>query len=553
MRAALVAAVLLVVAGIVLHALAPRFEATPRPGQIELVSGPIYRFKIKQPAFPFVLATRGKGAGTRLALSEQGEALAPIAARGDPERLLDDRGERARGHFVARGVWVYFVPSRLDDPRRRPADFRVEAQTVAGPRLFTVLLALIAVVLAYGIREWWRTVTEVPAWLIAGRDRCRAPVSRVVSRLSLGGLAALGLATALYGATCLYGLALGHAQPTAAITFLIDPRGWLQAIERYLPYGIVAMAIVGACASWLAHQELLRRADTRRAEIAIMRGWHRTGWLVVPALLVFGVSIAAWGGLARDLDNHYSAFLGHVPYADASGYYFSSLHQALHGEWVQFGARRPLAQASRDLMVLLGGFRFERIVVVQAIVLGLALNFAALRIASWRGVWVGLAFVGLMILQARFFTGSTLTEPLGLTAGLLALAVLVDAIRRQSLPHALLALATLAIALSIRMGALLLLPALVVWIGVAVADRPQRWRAVAASVAVLVAVVVLGKSLSALYAPAGALTGGNFALTLCGLSVGGDWSVSSTSFTRRNWRNLPATRRGLPPGRSGKR
>ena len=75
------------------------------------------------------------------------------------------------------------------------------------------------------------------------------------------------------------------------------------------------------------------------------------------------------------------------------------------------------------------------------------------------------------------------------------------------------------------MGALFLLPVLVVWTAFVIAPPDRRWMALASGTAAVAGVMGLGRILSQLYAPPGALAGGNFALTLCGLSVGSSWSA----------------------------
>lgn len=338
----------------------------------------------------------------------------------------------------------------------------------------------------------------------------------------------LVLASVVYAATILLGVARGDALPTATFSFLVDPAGWAQGVNRGLPYGLVLIAAIGAVAAWLV---AARGVDgwgadqLRRCELRLMRGWRLLGWLVVPALLLFGISSGGWSGVARPVDQHYASLFGLVPYTDAAGYLFASHHQAMHGEWIQFAARRPVSQALRDASLALGGLSYDRVLVLQAVLLGLALSFAGLRLAAWRGVWTGVAFVGLLILQVRALLPTVMTEPLGMIVALLGVALLIDAIRHRSTSHALLALTVFALALSVRMGALFLLPVLVVWTAFVVAPPQRRWITLAAGIALLAGVFGLGRMLSLLYAPPGALAGGNFALTLCGLSVGSDWST----------------------------
>jgi hypothetical protein len=371
-----------------------------------------------------------------------------------------------------------------------------------------------------------------------GKTVAARRLASAVPRLVTASLGLLTLATAAYAATILFGLVRGHALPTATFSFLVDPMGWVQGVDRWLPYGLILIAAVGAAASWFVTSshgsgppgsgQSGRDGDARklrRCEFRLMLGWRWLGWLVVPAILLFGISSGGWSGVARMSDQHYPSLFGLVPYTDAAGYHFTSLNQAMHGEWIQFGSRRPVSQALRDASLALGGLSYERVLVLQTVLLGLALSFAGLRLAAWRGAWAGLAFVGLMILQVRALLPTMMTEPLGMIVALVGVALLIDSIRHRSTSHALLAVTALALALSVRMGALFVLPILVVWTAFAIAPPERRWTVLAAGTALVACVIGLGRILSMLYAPPGALAGGNFALTLCGLSVGSDWSA----------------------------
>ncbi len=492
---------------------------------MEPVAGNIYRIKVKAPPFPFILAIKGKGGGDHLSLSESGQSMTPVLERGNARQILNDLREAGRGRYVARGAWVYFVPSREVDPRLGSRPYVIAAKTTVNPKVVTVMIALATSLLVWGSYERFQEAPANPAWLKTYKARYRTMMSIAVARAILASMVLLLAGCAVYGVSIAYGMIAGHTWPTAAYSILVDPAGWIQVIERQLPRLLVVVAVAGAASLYLAQHGLLTHAPLRHCELRMLWGWRRCGWAVVPAILLFGLSSGSWSGLLRESDYQYASLFGAVPYTDASGYFYSALHQPLHGEWIQFGARRPVAQAARDLLVLLGGARYDRVLIVQAVIQGLALNVAALRIAAWRGVWAGLAFLGLIILQTRIFIPTTLTEPLGMTVGLLAMPLIVDALRNRSISHALLALTLIALALSIRMGALLLLPAMVAWAAFAVAERRWRWSTAAAGLSLLAAVVIFGRVLTTFYAPHGALTGGNFALTLCGLSVGGDWSV----------------------------
>jgi hypothetical protein len=125
-----------------------------------------------------------------------------------------------------------------------------------------------------------------------------------------------------------------------------------------------------------------------------------------------------------------------------------------------------------------------------------------------------------------------MTEPLGLAWALVAIALFAEAFRLRSQPHALVALGALTFALWTRMGSLLTLPLLALWLAFAFA-RPWRGRArlFLSGCGVFAAVIGLDILLAWLYSPPGVLTGGNFAFTLCGLSHGASWDICYNKYT----------------------
>ncbi len=193
--------------------------------------------------------------------------------------------------------------------------------------------------------------------------------------------------------------------------------------------------------------------------------------------------------------------------------------------WDPIAAQRPLAQAFRDTLVLAANYSYTTTLLIQAILIAIALFFAARSIARWRGPWVATAFVAFVLIIERPFIFTTLTEPLSSIVVLATIPSLVQALSR-SRPHAILAICGIDLALSIRMGAMLLIPAMALWAAICFAKNLRaRVIVFAAAAAVFLLVSGAGQFLAKLHAPPGVATGGNFADTLCGLSVGGNWST----------------------------
>ena len=104
--------------------------------------------------------------------------------------------------------------------------------------------------------------------------------------------------------------------------------------------------------------------------------------------------------------------------------------------------------------------------------LGLGLGRGAID-SIWRGPLAALAFVALSLMFCRSFLATSLTEPLGFVWSFLSVAAFVEWFRRKSLQFALLGVALTFMALMTRMGAMFLLPAVMLWIVCCFGDR---WR-----------------------------------------------------------------------------
>jgi hypothetical protein len=131
--------------------------------------------------------------------------------------------------------------------------------------------------------------------------------------------------------------------------------------------------------------------------------------------------------------------------------------------------------------------------------------------------------VGLSLVLVRPFLTTALTEPLALIVTFAAVPILCWALRRPKPFAIFLFTATVTLALMVRMGNLFLLPGLILW-AILTAEAPNRRRIAFAAFSGVAIFILANEVFAYFYAPPGAMTGNNFAMTLCGLSVGSDWS-----------------------------
>lgn len=170
-------------------------------------------------------------------------------------------------------------------------------------------------------------------------------------------------------------------------------------------------------------------------------------------------------------------------------------------------------------------YSYAGTLIIQVVLVSVALFLAARTIVRWFGIWAGVAFVGFIWVLCRSFLSTTLTEPLALICTLFSIVFLLNALQLRSLPDALVALAGLTFALMIRMGSMFLIPFMTVWIAMSFATALRaRLRVFALACSVVIAVVAINALLAWLYASPVVSTGSNIGWTICGLSIGSNWS-----------------------------
>jgi hypothetical protein len=334
-----------------------------------------------------------------------------------------------------------------------------------------------------------------------------------------------------YFGTILWGSYAGYALPTATVFDLIPFGRRLAAIEPYTPTAMLVFAGLGAGAAWLASLHVLPRFAARRIEVAQRRLWRRWGLPLILAMLIFSVSSAGWNGHIRSTDFNYVSFAALVPNSDAANYLTGVADQIQFGTWGVLGSRRPLAEAFRELTAFAVRYSYVGMLLLQTVLVGLMLFIAAGRIASWRGAWAAIAFVGLISMLARPYLPTLMSEPLGMIWSLFCVIFLVEALRRRSSPHALVALLALTIGLWTRMGAMFAVPVAMMWLILTFSETASgRMRLLLAASGAVLSVIVVNGVLATLYGDPTTVTGANFAYVVCGLSLGGDWAHCANTY-----------------------
>jgi len=331
-------------------------------------------------------------------------------------------------------------------------------------------------------------------------------------------------AAAFYGATVIFGLVAGYALPPAALFALLPAAYHVSDLEPFLPWPLLGVAAIGALCGWTAATGILPVADLQAQERRLIRFWSRAGVPVILLAFLFAMSGGGWSGRLRSLDLNYLSIGGLVPHSDALSYFAGTFDLAYTGHWNEVASRRPIAAAFRDLTVFAGGFSYVGTLLLQAVLLTGAFTLALRSTVAWRGIWVAMALMALLYGLVRPFLLTTMTEPLSLVWSLLSLSFFIEAFRRRSAYMAVVAFAALVCGLLTRMGSMLTVPFLMIWIALALADRRvPRIRILAALAGVLLVISVYNALLADAFAAPGSHVGGNFSYTACSLAHGGEY------------------------------
>jgi hypothetical protein len=332
------------------------------------------------------------------------------------------------------------------------------------------------------------------------------------------------LASILFLASTLAGGVSGYLLPNTAFFRWWPELNTLAMKEPFFGHAILAVAMVGAGAAWLAVTLDQQRHTFADLELRLVRGFSRYGFFFVVGLFLYSVG-ATWSGIPRPQDFGGSAIAGLLPFNDANGHFQHVYMQALDGAWDPFIARRPLAAAFRTVGVAGVDYNNFYFLLLQTLALATATFFAVRAVMAWRGVWAGLTFLGLTFILLRPYLPTNLTEPLGIFWALVSVPFLIRAIRFNRLVDVASGFHLTIFALMIRMGAMFTVPALGLWALVLRWGKPKSVLYVFfLLVGLLMINLALVSGLSKLYGtPDGAL-GSNFSTVICGLTHGTDWT-----------------------------
>jgi hypothetical protein len=328
-----------------------------------------------------------------------------------------------------------------------------------------------------------------------------------------------------------------------------DPRRNGRRYELKTPVVASPSALLGALALLLFGAIVAMYGRMRRLALNVSYFGPTTRRAEASALIDgVVVAMAALSATAVLVFLWWSGRSGHLgvaayfPVSDALGYYRCAVAIGVNnsldapgfsGEWC---ARRALYPVMLNALLGISGWRPSLALIMQASMIGLAVGVFILALHRSFGWFTALATgLGVLVAAREFALGNFMTESLGLSAALAGFSLVLLSLR--SWPHAWLSLAAgfalVSLAMAIRAGALLVLPALALWLVLVSYRLPARRRwtlwvtgAIALAVGILLQFAVLYR-----FDMDPGATASNAATSLYGLSTGSrDWHQGYRDF-----------------------
>jgi len=331
-------------------------------------------------------------------------------------------------------------------------------------------------------------------------------------------------AAAVFLATTVYGFFDGYYLPNVAVFSYFPWVKQLAWLEPSAPYVILVYAIAGILLVWMALLTNRNSQEVCYQEQRLVAMFNRYGLVFVSAAFLFSIA-GTWAGIPRPQDLSASAVGGLIPFNDATGHFVQTFFQASNGHWDYLASRRPFASALRSSGMFLTGYSNALFLGIQTVLIALATFYATRSIMRWRGLWAGLTFLGLTMIQVRPYLPTNLTEPLGILLALVSIPYFVRAISDGTTAAKGASFLLICWALIARMGNMFLIPALGVWIFLS-SEKTHRAKrnAVLLVSACVIFVIAFNTALSKLYGSDQGTVGGNFGSVFCGLAHNGNWT-----------------------------
>jgi hypothetical protein len=247
------------------------------------------------------------------------------------------------------------------------------------------------------------------------------------------------------------------------------------------------------------------------------RWGNELGLLII--LPIFAITLLAlWmTGASED-----AILVGLYPLSDARSYYSDALNMINNYQHLEIYGGRPIFQTFLAFILLISGKNLLfSLAAITAINAACAL-FLAQEISRHTNSLSGIISLLLYFLFYRTFSGTFLTENLGLPIGALALTFLLRGIRNQSQVEKLWGIFIASLALNIRPASFFILPALVLWMFLENDKKAKKyWGSITAIILVLTGFVINSCLINQLSTSPNTPMFSRFPYTLYGIFSGG--------------------------------
>ena len=252
-----------------------------------------------------------------------------------------------------------------------------------------------------------------------------------------------------------------------------------------------------------------------------LHGWVGRLLSLTLTLALFAFALA---GLWATGQSQSTIFNGIVPLLDASEYYVDALRLLAGGDFSVISAHRPLFPG---LLAVLLGVTGHNLMVAFGILTALtavACYLAAREVQRTHGAEAAVLVLIILFLFYRFYSGSAMTENLGVPLGALGFALIWRGAAEHKRITVWLGLFVSTLALNARAGAFFVLPFLLLWGGWAFRESGRRisWRFLGVGSGIVLAGFVVNLMMFRLLATPSGVPFGNFSYHLYGLASGGE-------------------------------
>ncbi len=293
---------------------------------------------------------------------------------------------------------------------------------------------------------------------------------------------------------------------------------------------LIVLLFAASVPAYLASWTWTRAAAHRLLESVRGPGTPAARWAggaLVAALFLMPLAVAWSSGRTE-----YLSIGGLLPWSDARGWFTGLLHLMYFDEYQPWSVRRPLNPAFLAGLWLVSGKTLQGLLMVRAVLLGLAAYVLAIELKRWFGATAAMLALGLLALFASNFSPLTMCETTGLLFAAAGTALLLRGVREEGLLPYLFGALLFALGMSARPGALLVLGAPVLW---PLLRRGWGWRRRGRWMSGAVGGVALASLINMFwvsgYHDGRNVPGSNAALVLYGLAKGGEtWHAWSQDF-----------------------